>query len=191
MQQHLTPWMIESAYRYWEAAKHLLNGHDMMAVAQVNAAIGMEILLKSFVARPNGNHGQVNETYDLDAELIKDAHRELQRVGKVPADRKQADKHDLLTLFHAVPAEIRTRLRFDQEEEWIERYRHVFTSARYPYEARPRKGYSDTLIHVLGTMIESVVKWYREQGCSDVFIVCYGMTPADFQAKAGKESEPS
>lgn len=92
MQQHLTPWMIESAYRYWEAAKHLLNGHDMMAVAQVNAAIGMEILLKSFVARPNGNHGQVNETYDLDAELIKDAHRELQRVGKVPADRKQADK---------------------------------------------------------------------------------------------------
>lgn len=50
MQQHLTPWMIESAYRYCEAAKLLLTGHDMMAVAQVNAAIGMEILLKSFVA---------------------------------------------------------------------------------------------------------------------------------------------
>lgn len=44
MQPHLTPWMVEIAYRYCEAAKHLLTGHDMMAVAQVNAAIGMEIL---------------------------------------------------------------------------------------------------------------------------------------------------
>ncbi|QQE81637.1 hypothetical protein [Pseudomonas putida] len=190
MQQHLTPWMIESAYRYWEAAKHLLTGHDMMAAAQVNAAIGMEILLKSFVAVPNGNHDQVNETYDLDAELLKDAHRELQRVGKIAAD-KRVDKHDLLTLFHAVPADIRAHLRFDQEEEWIERYRNVFTNARYPYEASSRKGYSDTLIRVLGTMIDSVVKWYREQGCRDVFIVCYGMTPADFQAKTGKEPDPS
>lgn len=154
----------------------------MMAVAQVNAAIGMEILLKSFVARPHGNHGQVNETYDLDVELIKGAHRELQLAGKIAAD-KRFDKHDLLTLFHAVPVEIRTRLRFNHEEEWIERYRNVFTNARYPYEASSRKGYSDTLIRVLGTMIESVVKWYREQGCRDVFIVCYGMTPADFQAK--------
>lgn len=191
MQQHLTPWMIESAYRYLEAAKHLLTGHDMMAVAQVNAAIGMEILLKSFVARPNGNHGQVDETYDLNDTLINDAHRELQRSGKNSADRIRADKHDLLTLFHAVPADIRTRLRFDQEEKWIERYRNVFTSARYPYEASSRNGYSDTLIRVLGTMIESVVKWYREQGCRDVFIICYGMTPADFQPKPEKEAEQS
>lgn len=191
MQQHLTPWMIESAYRYWEAAKHLLTGHDMMAVAQVNAAIGMEILLKSFVARPNGNHGQVDETYDLDDTLINDAHRELQRAGKNSAGRSRADKHDLLTLFHAIPADIRTRLRFDQEEKRIERYRNVFTNARYPYEASSRNGYSDTLIRVLGTMIESVVNWYREQGCRDVFIICYGMTPADFQPKAGKEPDPS
>ncbi|AUZ62025.1 hypothetical protein PRJ_5467 (plasmid) [Pseudomonas sp. XWY-1] len=190
MQQHLSPWMIESAYRYWEAAKHLLTGHDMMAVAQVNAAIGMEILLKSFVAVPNGNHGQVNETYDLDAQLIKDAHRELQLAGKISAD-KRVDKHDLLTLFHAVPAHIRMRLRFNQEEEWIERYRNVFTNARYPYEANSPMGYSDTLVYVLGQMIENVVKWYREQGCRDLFIVCYGMTPADIQAKAGMQPDPS
>ena len=48
-----------------------------------------------------------------------------------------------------------------------------------------------TLIRVLGTMIESVVKWYREQGCRDVFIICYGMTPADFQPNAEKEAEQS
>lgn len=190
MQQHLTPWMIESAYRYWIAAKHLLTGHDMMAVAQVNAAIGMEILLKSFVAVPNGNHGKVNETYDLEAELIKNAHRELQDAGKIVAN-KRVDKHDLLTLFHAVPAEIRTRLCFDQEEEWIERYRNVFTNARYPYEANSPSGYDDILIDILGQMIECVVIWYREQGCRDPFIVCYGMTPADFQPKPGEKPEPS
>ncbi|KAA8704063.1 hypothetical protein [Pseudomonas proteolytica] len=191
MQQHLTPWMIESAYRYCEAAKYLLTGYDMMAVAQVNAAIGMEILLKSFVARPSGNHGQVNETYDLDLKLINDAHRELQHAGKIAADDKRVDKHDLLTLFYAVPADIRSRLRFDHEEEWIERYRNVFTNARYPYEARSRKGYSDTLIRVLDTMIENVVQWYRDQDCQDVFIVCYGMTPADFQPKAAEQADPS
>ena len=191
MQPHLTPWMVESAYRYCEAAKHLLTGHDMMAIAQINAAIGMETLLKSFVAVPDGHHGQVNETYDLEPTLIRDAHRELQRIGKVAADRNRADKHDLLTLFYAVPADIRSRLRFDQEEEWIKRYRNVFTSARYPYEASSPGGYDDMLIYILGQMIERVVMWYREQGCRDLFIVCYGMTPADFQPKAGKEPEPS
>lgn len=188
MQSHLTPWMIESAYRYCEAAKHLLTGHDMMAIAQLNAAIGMEILLKSFVARPNGNHGQVHETYDLDAGKIKAAHLELKRSGRaVP----KLDKHDLLTLFYAVPEDIRSRLRFDQEEEWIERYRNVFTNARYPYEASSPGGYDDTLIYILGQMIERVVMWYREQGCRDLFIVCYGMTPADFQPKAATQADPS
>ncbi|BBU45061.1 MULTISPECIES: hypothetical protein [Pseudomonas] len=188
MQPHLTPWMVESAYRYCEAAKYLLTGHDMMAIAQLNAAIGMEILLKSFVARPNGNHGKIHETYDLDASMIKAAHLELKRSGRAAP---KLDKHDLLTLFYAVPADVRSRLLFDQEEEWIERYRNVFTNARYPYEASSPGGYDDMLIYILGQMIERVVMWYREQGCRDVFIVCHGMTPADFQSKAGNEPEPS
>lgn len=73
-----------------------------------------------------------------------------QRIGKIAADRTRADKLDLLTLFHAVPAEIRMRLRFDQEEEWIERYRNVFANARYPYKANSLKGYSDMLVYLLG-----------------------------------------
>jgi len=142
------------------------------------------------VARPNGNHGQVDETYDLDGEMIRDAHRELRRAGKIAA-HKRVDKHDLLTLFYSVPADIRSRLRFDQEEGWIERYRNVFTNARYPYETSSPGGYDDTLIYILGQIIERVVMWYREQGCRVLFIVCYGMTPADFQPKAGKEPEAS
>jgi hypothetical protein len=44
MQQHLTPWMVKSAYGYLKAAKHLRAGHDMLDIAQINAEIGMEIL---------------------------------------------------------------------------------------------------------------------------------------------------
>jgi hypothetical protein len=43
---NLSPWMVESAYRYLKAAKHLRSGHDMLDIAQINAAIGTEILLK-------------------------------------------------------------------------------------------------------------------------------------------------
>ncbi|CEL29303.1 hypothetical protein AB4P97_09630 [Pseudomonas sp. A1230] len=72
-----SPWMVESAYRYLMAAKYLRRGHDMVGIAQINAAVGMEILLKSFVSKPNGNLGQVNETYELDIGAIKTAHEHL------------------------------------------------------------------------------------------------------------------
>ncbi|MEE3507675.1 MULTISPECIES: hypothetical protein [unclassified Pseudomonas] len=48
---NLSPWMVESADRYLQAAKHLRRGHDMLDIAQIN--------------------GQVNETYELDPGAIK------------------------------------------------------------------------------------------------------------------------
>ncbi|RDL14181.1 hypothetical protein [Pseudomonas jessenii] len=188
---NLSPWMVESAYRYLKAAKHLRRGHDMLDIAQINAAIGMEILLKSFVSKPNGNLGQVNETYKPDDDAIAAAHEYLKTTEKIPASRKYPNKHDLLTLFYAIPEPIRQRVRLDRHEHWIETYRDVFTNARYRYENGAPKGYDDILIGVLDELIDSVVAWYREQECRDVFIVCYGMTPADFQPKPGKEPKPS
>lgn len=190
---NLSPWMVESAYRYLKAAKHLRRGHDMLDIAQINAAIGMEILLKSFVSKPNGNLGQVNETYELDMGAIKTAHEHLKATDRIPAYRKDRgpNKHDLLTLFHAIPEPIRQRIRLDRHEHWIEKDREVFTNARYRYEAGAPGGYDDILIGVLDELIEDVVHWYRELGSKDVFIVCYGMTPADFQPKPSKEPKPS
>ena len=46
-----SPWMIESAHRYLCAAELLR--YQLLDVAQVNAALGMEILLKSFVSIPD------------------------------------------------------------------------------------------------------------------------------------------
>lgn len=192
MKEKLSPWMVESAYRYLQAAKHLRRGHDMLDVAQINAAIGMEILLKSFVSKPNGNLGQVNETYELDNGAIKAAHQYLKAADKIPAYRidKGPNKHDLLTLFHAIREPIRQRIRLDLHEHRIERDREVFTNARYRYEAGAPGDYNDILIGVLDELIEDVVHWYRELGCKDVFIVFYGMPPLELPSHLDQEAEP-
>lgn len=175
-EHHLAPWMIESAYRYLTAAQHLSRGYDMLGVAQVNAAIGIEILLKSFISKPNGNHGLANETYKLDQAAIKKSHQLLQAQGKV-AKGSRIDRHDLLTLFHAVPEPLRRRIRLDRHEQCLHHYRNVFTTARYPYEQTSPKGYDDILISILAELVVNVVQWYRDQGSKDIFIVCHGMQP--------------
>ena len=75
----------------------------------VNAAIGMEMLLKSFIFLPDQHQGTSGETYKLDVEALKTAHQHLQSIGKIPSKQKR-DAHDLLTLFHAMPAAIRESL---------------------------------------------------------------------------------
>ncbi|WP_223457931.1 MULTISPECIES: hypothetical protein [unclassified Pseudomonas] len=188
MQQHLTPWMVESAYRYLKAAIYLRRGHDMLDIAQINAAIGMEILLKSFVSKPDDKLGQVNETYKLDDDALEAAHEYLKTVERVPANRRYPNKHDLLTLFYAIPESIRQRIRLDRHEHWIEKYRDVFTKARYRYEKSAAKGSDDILIGVLDELIDDVVDWYRELGCKDMFIVCYGMPPLELLPDADQDS---
>jgi hypothetical protein len=189
MQQHLTPWMVESAYRYLTAAKHLKCCDNMLPIAHINAALGMEILLKSFVSRPNGKLGQVNETYKLNDDALEAAHVYLKTVERVPANRRYPDKHDLLTLFYAIPEPIRQRIRLDRREHWIEKYRDVFTKARYPYEKDARSGSSDILIGILDELIDDVVDWYRKLGCKDLFILCYGMPPLEQLSDSDLESE--
>jgi hypothetical protein len=71
-----------------------------------------------------------------------------------------------LTLFYAIPEPIRQRVRFDRRELWIE-------------EAGAPRGYDDILIGVLHELIDDVVHGYRELGCQDLFIVCYGMPPLE------------
>ena len=112
MQQHLMPWMVGSAYRCLTAAKHLKHCDNMLPIAQTNAALGMEILLKSFVSKPNGNLGQVFETYELDYNAIKAAHENLKAADRIPTHRKNesADKHDLMPRrFHQGAVSIRER----------------------------------------------------------------------------------
>ncbi|MNR32051.1 hypothetical protein D3C85_1496070 [compost metagenome] len=82
-------------------------------------------------------------------------------------------------MFYAIPEPIRRRIRLDRHEHWIDKDREVFTNARYRYENGAAKGYDDILIGVLDELIDDVVHWYRELGCQDIFIVCYGMPPVE------------
>lgn len=44
------------------------------------------------------------------------------------------------------------------------------------------------MIGVLDELIEDVVHWYRELGCKDLFIVCYGMPPLELLSDSDLES---
>ena len=167
---HFPGWMIESAHSYLKAAE-VLDAQHLPHVAQVNAAIGMEILLKSFISLPDQNPGTSGETYKLDPAALAKAHQQLLSLGKT--NRKNPDKHDLLTLFYAVPDQIRCSLALDSQEDCFERYRNVFTNSRYPYESDSAKFSDSILTRMLRWTLANVVGYHKERGSQDTFIVSY------------------
>lgn len=167
---HFPGWMLESAHSYLKAAE-LLDAQHLPHVAQVNAAIGMEILLKSFISLPDQNQGTSGETYRLDPTALAKAHQRLLSIGKT--SRKNHDKHDLLTLFYAVPEQIRRSLALDSQEECFEKYRSVFTNSRYPYESNSAKSSDPILMRMLRWTLANVVGYHKERGSQDAFIVSY------------------
>ena len=175
---HFPGWMLESSHSYLKAAE-LLDAQNLPHVSMVNAAIGMEILLKSFISVPDQHQGTSGETYKLDTAALAAAHQHLQSAGKT--SRKTPDKHDLLTLFHAMPEAIRSSLALDSQEDSFERYRDVFTNSRYPYESSSWKFSDPVLMRLLRWTLANVVGYYREQGSQDSFVLDY---IAEVQARA-------
>ena len=168
---HFPGWMLESAHSYLKAAE-LLDAQNLPHVSMVNAAIGMEILLKSFIFVPDQHQGTSGETYKPAVEALIAAHKHLQSIGKTPADQRR-DGHDLLTLFHAVPADIRKALALDSQEDSFERYRDVFTNSRYQYESSSWKFSDPVLMRLLRWTLANVVGYHKERGSQDAFIVSY------------------
>lgn len=151
--------MLESA-RYYLKVAELLDAQKLPHVAMINAAIGMEILLKSFISVPDQHEGTSGETYKLDVEALKTAHQYLQSIGRIPPKQKR-DAHDLLTLFHAMPAAIRESLALNSQEHSFERYRDVFTNSRYQYESASWKFADPVLMGLLRWTLANVVGYYK------------------------------
>lgn len=168
---HFPGWMLESAHSYLKAAE-LLDAQNLPHVSMVNAAIGMEILLKSFISILDQHQGTSGETYTIDVDALKAAHKHLQSIGKTPADKRR-DAHDLLTLFHAVPADIRKALSLDSQGDSFERYRDVFTNSRYQYESSSWKFSDPVLMRLLRWTLANVVSYYKQQGSQDQFVLDY------------------
>ncbi|MBW4794433.1 MULTISPECIES: hypothetical protein [Pseudomonas] len=172
----LAPWMVESAHKYLKAANILYRvDSDLLHVASINAALGLEILLKSFIANVTDNAGKVNENYGPNRGPLKTSHTLLQERDEEVGDR--VDSHDLLLLFYAIPEDVRRLINLHRLEMSIRDCRHTFAGSRYDYEAESPTSFSDTAIQALNVLVPNVVEYYKQQGCTDSWIIAYPDVP--------------
>ena len=152
-----SPYMVESAYNYLRAAKILWREPNLGTVATVNAAIGLEILLKSFIADPveNLRKGTYSEQYEINGKRL----------------------HKLTDLVKQIAPDTYESLRLQQHEHWFERFDNLFIEARYPYEPSSRGSYSDVPISVGIEILDDVINWYKNSGSTDSWIVNYPNVP--------------
>lgn len=145
--------MLETATDYLRAAKVLWGQPNLGGVAVVNAAIAIEIILKSFIATvsDNSRKGGVAEQYEI--------------LGK--------RLHTLTELAERIDTGIYNKLGFFKYEECFKKYNNLFVESRYPYEQTSRSGYSEIPIKVGGEMFRSTMNWYKETGNKDPWVVMY------------------
>lgn len=153
-----SPYMIETASDYIRAARLLWGQPNLGAVSVVNAAIGLEIILKSFLAKPveNDRQGTISEKYKLDGK-------------KHP--------HKLTEIAEKIDKEIYKVLRLDQYQHWFESFDNLFIDARYPYEPESRGSYSEVPITIGEEILDKVIQWYKDSGSKDPWIRDYPNVP--------------
>jgi hypothetical protein len=151
----MAPYMVETAFRYSRAAKSLWGIES--GVALINAAISIEILLKSYNSKVVDNEGEVNQKYRFNPECLKEKHR----------------KHDLYNLFAALPSEIKMKFEDQYTIDIINKYRDTFVTERYVYEPNTKGGGSTALIELSEKFVQKTVAIYKELGCEDSWVVNY------------------
>ncbi|RUO55525.1 DUF429 domain-containing protein [Pseudidiomarina homiensis] len=144
----MAPWAVETAYKYYLVAENAWKIDGI--VSMTNAALSIEILLKSYRLKPTKNIGAENERYSW------------QRLNR--------DKHDLCKLFDDLPTSVQRKLATSFEIKMLHKYRNFFTKSRYSYETDAANGHNQTLQKVAGAMIRKTVEIYRKRNSSDSFI---------------------
>ncbi|OXX45780.1 hypothetical protein B9J93_10460 [Vibrio sp. V17_P4S1T151] len=147
------PFMIECAFDYYQVC--IESRHQRMGIQTVMSALVIEVLLKSFNARVTGNVGRLDETYEFDRKA---------------AISKNSNAHDLITLYEALPSNLKNYLFDDIDLEILEVNRSLFSSSRYVYEAKANKIHNDDIIKLAARLICKIVCLYRKQNCNDPFI---------------------
>ena len=117
----------------------------------VGVTIRLEILFKSFKATVDGPSGGIGEQYKV--------------VG---------NRHNLLSLFDAIPEVTRERLGFQTYRDYFDGTMcDLFVRARYPYERGGIDGGGTAIIEVAEEMFDRVIREYKEGGCTDPWIVAF------------------
>jgi predicted RNase H-like nuclease len=148
---NMAPWAVEMADKYCRVAES--SWHIDGLVSSTNAALSLEILLKSFLLEPTSNIGKLNQRYKM--------------------SKKIGDGHDLSLLFDSLPEKIQRQLASPFEREMIARYRNFFKDSRYGYEDSATSGYSTTLHSIARAMIDKTVTLYKKRGCTDPWILSF------------------
>ncbi|MDO3383478.1 hypothetical protein [Gilvimarinus algae] len=156
----MAPRMIEDAYKFYKASQLLAWERNMMKISQINAALSIEILLKSFFSEVTEHPGEVYARYRFDMCSANEVNR-------------SKDAHDLLLLAKFLPERIQSKILTDAVERMLEKYRATFTKDRYGYESQADRGASTILSELAGILIDQVVSIYKEAGCQDPWIRHY------------------
>lgn len=152
---NMAPYMVESAFRYYRAAQSLWVVES--GIALVNAAISIEILLKSYNSEIAGNEEKINQKYRFKSACLK----------------KGENSHNLIHLFNALPLDAKAIFNEPYIEELLEKYKTTFVSERYVYEPNTRGGGSTALIDLANILVQRTVSLYKEHGCEDSWVVNY------------------
>ena len=146
-------WVLESAYRYGKASAFLLQA-GLTYESEVNAALAMELLIKSLLVAPlqNDRFGTVLQQYD------------------VPKHFRPKDGHDLFQLYEKVPTGIAEKVGLASQEDLLQIKRDVFRRARYIYEEGAPRGSDSLLLHGFFWLFPQVVAHIVEIGEADEWV---------------------
>lgn len=150
---NMAPYMVETAFHYSRAARSLWGIES--GISLVNAAISIEILLKSYNSKITGNVSAVNQKYHFNTNCLNE------------------NRHNLVHLFNALPSDAREKLEEPYMLELLIKYQNTFVSERYVYELNTRGGGSSSLIDISEDLVRKTVAIYKELGCDDSWVVSY------------------
>lgn len=149
----MAAWVLESAHRYARASAILLDAH-LMYESEVNAALSMELLIKSLLVRPveNSRTGTVAQQYSS-------------KHIKVPGG------HDLFKLYEKLYPEVAERVGLVYYADLLMAKRDVFTRLRYVYEEGSPGGSTNLLLHAVLSIIPQVVHFFIDNGSDDKWLL--------------------
>lgn len=148
--------MVETAYKYAKVAQLALK-ERLGTQSEVNAALSIEILLKSVQAK------SVNKGNDYISMRFSSKHG-----------------HNLLELYNTVPPTTKKRLGIESYKETFTEKKDVFITSRYDYEANAPSSSTDTLLQIAARLIPKLVDYFIEQGSEDPWLTFYKMNPQNF-----------
>lgn len=152
-------WVLESAHRYARAANILLDAH-LVYESEVNAALAMELLIKSLLVETvdNARSGTLFQQYST---------KEL----------KLRDGHNLYVLYQRVPVDIALKVGLQSQAELLERKQDVFKSLRYIYEEGAMRGSDALLLQAFTWLFPQVIEHFYSGGTKDPWLLFMSENP--------------